>query len=260
MAVSAVHLSPPDAQGIARLVFDHPGKRNALNVAMWRALRGHLATLQASAARAAVVCGAGGTFVAGGDIAEFVAFRFDAKSLAAFHEDEVAPALAALWACEVPLVAQIEGDCVGGGLEIAALCDVRIAGAGARLGVPIGRLGFPMAPCEVDWMVRAIGAPLLRELLLEGRLWGAEEAARRGLVSRVVAEGDVAGEALATAQRMAALAPHAARLNKRTLRAQAEGRLATAAERRPFYDYAPGAEHREGIDAFLCKRPPDFQP
>lgn len=256
--MSHVHLQPPDADGIARLTFDHAGKRNALNVAMWRELRAHIETLASGPARAVVLAGAGGTFVAGGDIAEFTAFRFHPETLAAFHEDEVAPALEALWRCDVPLVAQIEGDCVGGGLEIAALCDVRIAAEGARLGVPIGRLGFPMAPREVDLVARAVGSAVLRELLLEGRLWDAHEAARRGILSRVVAAADVAREAWATAQRIAALAPQAARLNKRTLRAQAAGQLASRAERLPYYGYAASAEHREGIAAFLAKRPPRF--
>jgi len=258
--VSHVHCLPPDANGIARLVFDHPGKRNALNVAMWRALRAHVAALQAGPARVVVLAGAGGTFVAGGDIEEFTAFRFHTQTLAAFHEDEVAPALDALWQCELPLIAQIEGDCIGGGLEIAALCDLRIAGASARLGVPIGRLGFAMAPREVDRVARAIGIKMLRELLLEGRLWSAHEAASRGIVSRVVADADVAAEVLTAAHRMAALAPQAARLNKRTLRAQVEDQLGTRAQREPFYAYADSAEHREGIAAFLAKRPPRFDP
>lgn len=258
--MSHVHCLSAGADGIARLIFDHPGKRNALNVAMWRALRSHLVALQAGSARVVVLAGAGGTFVAGGDIAEFAEFRFHSETLAAFHEDEVAPALDALWQCEVPLIAQIEGDCIGGGLEIAALCDLRIAGHGARLGVPIGRLGFAMAPREVDRVASAISINLLRELLLEGRLWSAHEAASRGIVSRVVADADVAAEVLAAAHRMAALAPQAARLNKRTLRAQAENRLGTRAQREPFYAYADSAEHREGIAAFLAKRPPRFDP
>lgn len=256
--MSHVHCLPPDADGIARLIFDHPDKRNALNVAMWRTLRTHLVNLQTGPARVVVLSGAGGTFAAGGDIEEFTEFRFHPRTLAAFHEDEVAPALDTLWQCELPLIAQIEGDCVGGGLEIAALCDLRIAGHGARLGIPIGRLGLAMAPREVDRVARAIGINLLRELLLEGRLWSAHEAASRGIVSRVVADADVAAEVLAAAHRVAALAPQAARLNKRTLRAQVEGRLGTRAQREPLYAYADSAEHHEGIAAFLAKRPPRF--
>lgn len=256
-----VHFQPADAQGIARLTLANPGKLNALNVRMWHELRGHLEQLrQGPLPRAIIVCGEGGTFVAGGDIEEFPQFRFDARTLAAFHEDVVAPALQALLDCEVPLVAQIDGACVGGGLEIAACCDIRICGRRSRFGVPIAKLGFPMAPLEVEIVARVIGEACLRELLLEARVLGAEEAHARGLVNRVMPDDSVAAEARASAERIAALSPQAMRLNKRALR-----RFATVAqppsarhERDPHYAYAPSEEHREGLAAFNEKRPARF--
>ncbi len=255
-----VRLDPPDAQGIARLTIAHPGKLNALDTAMWRQLRVHAQALQAAPPRAVIVQGEGGSFVAGGDIAEFPAFRFQADTLAAFHEDLVAPALWALLELDVPLVAQIEGACVGGGLEIACCCDLRIAGQGSRFGVPIAKLGFPMAPAEVEIVARVVGETALRELLLEARVLDAEEARQRGLLTRVVPDAEVAAEALASARQIARLSPQAMRLNKRVLRQFGHRDTpSTRAERDPHYAYAPSDEHREGLAAFNEKRPAVFR-
>jgi enoyl-CoA hydratase/carnithine racemase len=250
---------PADAAGIARITLANPGKLNALTSAMWRELRAAVGDCEADAAtRVVVVAGEGGNFAAGGDIEEFPDFRFDAATLARFHEDDVLPALAALHACELPLVAQIEGVCVGGGLEIAACCDLRIAGEGARLGVPIAKLGFPMAPAELEIVASVIGARVLRELLIEARVLGAAEAFARGLVTHVVPDAQVAAQAQAAAERVARLSPQAMRLNKRALRELTTPRWSTADERRPHYDYASTAEHREGLEAFNQKREPRF--
>jgi enoyl-CoA hydratase len=255
-----VAFTPPDAAGIARLVLCNPGKLNALSVAMWRELRVHLARLNAHAqgVRVLIVAGEGGQFASGGDIEEFPQFRFDASSLARFHEEDVRPALQAMLDCDLPLVAQIDGACIGGGLEIAACCDIRIAGAGARFGVPIARLGFPMAPAELEVVAQVVGPTVLRELLIESRVLDAQEALARGLVTRVVADAQVAAEARAAAERIAVLSPQALRLNKQALRRFASRPASSAAERAPYYAYAASTEHREGLAAFNQKRPPRF--
>ena len=201
-----------------------------------------------------------GVRTAGGDIGEFPALPFDPERLRRFHEEDVAPALRALIDCDIPLVAQIDGACIGGGLEIAACCDLRICGRGSRFGIPIARLPFPLAPSEATILGRVLGLPLLRELLLEARLLGADEALARGIVNRVVDDGAVAAEALAGATRMSALSPQAHRINKRTLRQLAECGPAgpSAAQRHEHFAYADSAEHREGLAAFVEKRPPRF--
>jgi enoyl-CoA hydratase/carnithine racemase len=256
-----VAFTPPDAAGVARLTLANPGKLNALSVAMWRELRVHMVRLNANAAgtRVVVVAGEGGTFASGGDIEEFPQFRFDATTLARFHEEDVRPALQAMLDCDLPLLAQIEGACIGGGLEIAACCDVRIAGQSSRFGVPIARLGFPMAPAEVEIVAHALGPTLLRELLIEARVLDAREAAARGLVTRVVPDAQVAAEARAAAGRIAMLSPQALRLNKRALRQFASRPASSAAERMPHYAYASSDEHREGLAAFNEKREPRFR-
>jgi len=257
-----VQLHPADAPGIARLQFSHPGKLNALSVQMWRDLRALLEELNAlppeQGPRVVIVQGDGGSFVAGADIEEFPDFRFDTETLAHYHEEVVAPALNALLDCERPLVAQIEGACVGGGLEIAACCDIRLCGESSRFGVPIAKLGFPMAPLEIEIVARVIGETCLRELLLEARVLNADEARQRGLVTRVVPDARVATESRRSAEAMAALSPQALRLNKRALRQFGRAHGSSPDERAPHYAYAPSAEHREGLAAFNEKRPARF--
>ena len=259
MNEACIDVQPADAAGVARVRIHNPAKQNALSVAMWRQLRAAFEQLQAAAAttRVVLVSGEGGHFAAGGDIEEFPDFRFDEQRLRDFHEQDVAPALHALLACDMPVLAQIEGSCIGGGLEIAACCDLRICGRGSRFGIPIARLGFPLAPSEAQIVARVLGLPQLRELLLEARLLGADEALARGIVNRVVDDGTVAAEAEASAARIAALSPQAQRLNKRTLRQLAAGGP-SAAQRHEHFGYADSAEHREGLAAFIEKRPARF--
>ena len=246
---------------IARVVLSNPGKLNAIDIAMWRELRTLFEGLQAlpaaNAPRAVIVCGSGGQFASGGDIVEFAEFRFDEARLHEFHEHIVAPALHAMLACDVPLVAQIDGACIGGGLEIAACCDIRVCGRGSRFGAPIAKLGFPMAPAELQILSRIAGSAPLREMLLEARLLDAARTLALGLVHTVVDDAQVAHETLLRAQRIAELSPQAARINKRTLRQIAAGGP-DAAERRAHFGYAPSTEHREGVMAFIEKRTPRF--
>jgi enoyl-CoA hydratase/carnithine racemase len=256
-----VRLTPAADDGIARVEIANPGKLNAMRLSMWGELRAIFEDLQRSEAppRVVVITGAGDDFVAGGDIEEFPQFRFDPAQLARFHEDMVAPALRALLDCDVPVVARIAGACVGGGLEIASCCDLRLCESVSRFGVPIARLGFPMAPGEVEIVSRAIGPALLRELLIEARLLDAEEARRRGIVTRVLGSRALLDEEVArVASGIAALSPQAMRLNKRVLREFAGWADRPAGPRDAHFAYADSAEHREGLQAFLEKRPAKF--
>ncbi len=269
---------------VATVTLRNPGKRNAMARSMWHSLRSlaenlanyenssysYSISLGDSPIRCIIVAGEAGHFCAGGDITEYPEFRFNEGTLQAFHEADVAPALHALLALDIPLVAQIEGNCMGGGLEIAACCDVRIAGQSASFGAPIAKLGMPMAPQELAIVLRAAGDATVREMLLEARIFSAQQMHQRGFVQRVVDDGAVAGEALATAQRIAALGPQAARLNKAALRADflqnrqhalgnaAQSAIKKEATTAAHFAYAASAEHIEGITAFLEKRPPKF--
>jgi enoyl-CoA hydratase/carnithine racemase len=191
---------------VATVTIANPGKRNALTVAMWNALRTAFERLPDNPAlRCVVVRGHGAEgFAAGADIGEFAQVRSTRAQVTAFHEDTVLGALTALHGCPVPVVALIQGACAGGGLEIAAVCDLRIAGRSARLGIPINTLGFSLALGETQALVRLAGAAVAAELLYEGRMLDAPEALAKGLLTRVVDDAQAEAEAMAAAQRIAA--------------------------------------------------------
>ncbi len=241
---------------LARVTLSHPGKFNAMSRAMWRELKTVFVDLQARTdVRCVIIVGEGGHFCAGGDIAEYPDFRFVEAALREFHEDDVWGGLGAMLACDVPLLAQIEGNCMGAGVEIASCCDIRVAASGARFGAPIAKLGFPMAPREAALVAREAGVATAREMLLEATVFDAAGMKARGFLNTVLPDGTLTPAVLARAQRISALSPQAARLNKQALRAT-QG--STAAEGEGAYRYADSAEHREGIAAFIAKRSPVF--
>ncbi|MCD0504012.1 enoyl-CoA hydratase/isomerase family protein [Bordetella petrii] len=244
---------------LARVALSHPGRLNAITVAMWTQLRTVFDTLSADdTVRCVIVHGEGGQFAAGADIREFPAVRGNPGQVRRYHQQILAPALAAVAHCPHPVVAQIDGVCVGGGLEIACQCDLRIAGASARFGVPINRLGFPMAPEEMQGLLALAGRAATLAILLEGRVFDAHEAQALGLLTRVVPDGEVAGQAQACAERVMRGAPLAARINKRQARRLSQPAPLTDAEYQDFFSYAGSHDHREGVDAFLAGRPPVF--
>ena len=255
MATVSLEIQGP----VAFVTLSNPGKLNAMSRAMWRALPAVFAEIQHSRVRVVSVRGEGGDFCAGGDIAEYPSFRFDREALREFHEVEVWGGLSALLSCDVPLVAQIDGACMGAGMEIASCCDLRIAGQSAKFGAPIARLGFPMAPREAQLVAQAAGLLTAREMLLGAGVLNAAEMHSRGFLNRVTEDAATASVVQTWLQRMADLAPQAARLNKQTLRRLTAAPDAALAELLPTaYNFAANAEHREGINAFLEKRPPVF--
>lgn len=243
---------------VATVTLINSSKFNAMSRAMWRQLRDTFLSLQSNGqVRVVVVAGEGGHFCAGGDIAEYTDFRFDPQGLRDFHEQDVWAGLSAMLGCDVPLIAQIEGNCMGAGVEIASCCDIRVAGQGARFGAPIAKLGFPMAPREAELVAREVGLATARQMLLEAAILDAATMSARGFLQSVSADSDVRSEVSQRAQRIARLAPQAARLNKQMLRSLACG-VGSESLVESAFDYADSAEHREGIAAFLAKRTPAF--
>ena len=243
---------------IATVTLFNPDKLNALNAAMWRRLRETMLALAADTElRCVILRGEGTAFAAGGDLEEFRTARANVDLALAYHE-AVGEALAAIESCPHPTVAAILGPCVGGGLEIACACDLRIAGETARFGAPIMKLGFSMYPGELAGLLRLAGPAVAKEILLEGRLLTAAEAHAKGLLTRVVANGGVEQEVLATAQRIASGAPLVARWHKQWIARLQEDRPLSLEEKRASFDFLDTEDYAEGLAAFLAKRPPRF--
>lgn len=252
-------------RGLATLVIANPGKLNAIDLAMWQQM---LACLRALADDPEIRClrvlgehhpGQVPAFAAGGDLEEFLHLRMTRAQANDYHEGAVAPALAALAEFPLPVVAQIEGPCIGGGLEIACCCDLRIASDRATFGAPILKLGFNMYAGELAHVLPVAGRATVSEILLEGRIFSAEEALMKGLVGRVVASDQLDREALATCRRIAEGAPLVAREHKKWIRRLSSGLLPNAEERAASLGLVDSDDYREGLDAFFAKRRPEFR-
>jgi hypothetical protein len=145
-------------KAIATVTLSNPGKLNAIDFAMWQQLARTFSDLSADdRVRCVVLRGDGGqAFAAGGDIGEFLTRR-DTLDHALIYHGQAGAALQAVFDCRHPTIALIQGACIGGGLEIAAQCDLRICGESSRFGVPINRLGFSMYPAEMEGLLRLAG-------------------------------------------------------------------------------------------------------
>jgi enoyl-CoA hydratase/carnithine racemase len=244
---------------IATVVLNRPEKLNALTRAMWQQLGDTIERLSADdSLRCVIVRGAGEkSFSPGNDIAEFATQRSN-KAQAIEYGKVMHHTADALANCRHPLIAQIHGLCVGGGLEIAALCDLRICGESSRFGAPIKNLGLVMAYAEMAPLVRLVGPSVALEILLEGRIFDAAEAKDKSLVTRVVPDDQVAAEARASAERIADGAPLVARWHKKFARRIAEGTALTAAELDECFDCFDTEDFRIGYAAFLAKQKPKF--
>ncbi len=245
---------------IATVVLNRPDKMNATTVDMWLRLGDAFRALNADESlRCIVLRGAGRkAFAAGADISEFSKTRSDAKAAKAYSR-QVGGTMHEIAHARHPTLALIHGACVGGGLELAALCDLRIAGASARFGVPIKKLGLVVAYDEMAALIALVGRATTLEILLEGRVFGAEEALAKRLVNRVVADDEVDNETYATARRIAEGAPLVARWHKKFARRLADPRPLTEEEYDESYACFETEDFKEGAAAFLAKRAPQFR-
>ncbi len=250
------------AAPLATLTLNRPEQHNALSYAMWRALPGICRRLAADTdVRVVIVRGAGrAAFSAGGDIGEFREQRSN-RIQAERYNEHVQVALDALLALPQPTLAAIHGFCVGGGLLLAAYCDLRIAADSARFGLPVARLGFLITYAQMQRFVHLVGAAAVADLLLTARLLAAQEALTLGLCSQLHPAEMLDDAVTALAERMVQLSPLTQRLHKQMLqtvlhkpdlRQLSEDELAAAAAVFDSQDYA------EGVRAFIEKRPPQF--
>jgi enoyl-CoA hydratase len=244
---------------IATVVLNRPEKLNAVSVAMCRRLREIMEECDRDGdLRCVVLRGAGGrAFSAGADISEFEATRSSAAR-AREYARVTNPAFQSVRACRHPVVALIQGLCVGGGFGLAALCDLKVCGESSRFGVPIKRLGLVESHDELEAVVRTIGAGPTLEILLTGDLLDAAAALRIGFVNRVVPDDRVEEETYAMARRIADGAPLAARWHKRFVYDLVARRPLTAEERDAAYDCFDTEDFQIGYRAFLAKTTPRF--
>src|SRR5262249_9860368 len=235
-------------------------KLNALDLAMWKRLGEVMRELDRDKTlRCVVVRGAGDkAFAAGADISEFEKTRNNSKAAKKYGE-QIEATMEAVGRLRHPIVAMIRGACVGGGLELASWCALRVCGASSRFGLPLPKVGLVVGYGEMQGLIALVGRVSAMEILLEGRILGAAEAKDMGLVNRVVADDKVEEEAMAAAQRIAAGAPLVARWHKKFARRLASPRAITKAERREAYACFDTEDFREGVKAFLAKRKPEFK-
>ena len=245
---------------LATVTLNNPERLNALNKAMWAGLGQTMRQLSAEdELRCIVVRGAGDkAFAAGADIAEFENERADARQAKSYGK-LIHETMQAVARCRHPTVALIRGACVGGGLEIAAMCDLRVAGQSSRFGIPVNRLGLTMAYGELMGLLALAGRAVALEILLEGRVFPAEEAYRKGLVNRVVPDDRVEEEAYSTARRISEGAPLVNRWHKQFIERLAVRAELTAEEWDEGFECFDTDDFREGVAAFLEKRKPDFK-
>ncbi len=245
---------------IVTIRLDGPEHHNVLGLGAWRSFASALDGVSAEDDVGCVVLrGTGGrAFSAGSDIAAFGEHR-DTPDDVRTYSEAIAGALGAVRACRHPVLAVVEGLCVGGGLEIAAAADVRICGEGSRFGAPINRLGLTMSHDEIRPLVDLLGAAVVLEVLLTGDLVDAGRAREMGLVARVVPDDAVVAEGYALAERIAAGAPLVNRWHKKFVYRVLDPRPLEDAERAEVLEAFGTRDYREGRSAFLEKRTPDFE-
>jgi enoyl-CoA hydratase len=242
---------------VATVIFDRPAARNAMTWKMYEELGAACARMHEEAGlRVAIFRGAGGkAFIAGTDIAQFQAFRSGEDGIA--YEEKMEGYLGAVEALPVPTLAVVEGFAVGGGLAIAACCDLRIATPGSRFGVPIARtLGNCLSIANYARLVAALGVARAKKVLLLAENLSAEEALAAGFVSEIVAPADLDRRVAELADRLAHHAPITMRVTKEAIRRLLHAGLPDGDDlARACYG---SADFKIGVDAFVGKREPQW--
>jgi enoyl-CoA hydratase/carnithine racemase len=251
------------AEAVARLRLNNPEKRNPLDHEVLDALAAALPELaEGIGTRCVVITGTGRAFSAGYDIGAIpdASFERDAEALVAhpFHA-----AMDAVSAHPYPVLAAINGHCLGGGLELAVRCDLRLCAAGAKLGMPPAKLGLIYGHTGLERFIDVIGVAFTRELFLTGHNLDAERALRIGLVNDVVADDEVESAAIERASEIAAGAPLSARGNKLAIETLARAARLTAEQEEELVELRRSCfaseDFREGIRAFAEKRKPEWK-
>jgi enoyl-CoA hydratase/carnithine racemase len=244
------------------LVLNRPQVRNALNLKTWQRIPEGIAELENDPeVRVVVMRGATpDAFISGADISEFPSMRADATQARAYR-DAPGRAVTAMLESWLPIVAMISGVCIGGGVQVALSCDIRIAARGTRFGVPAARLGLAYPLDGVLALAHTVGQANARDILLSARLFDADEALRMGLINRIVEPAELESAVRDYATRMAANAPLTMQAAKTAIRealkdpGDRDRDLVSELVAKCF----DSEDYREGVRAFLEKRRPQFR-
>ena len=262
MAAANPGMMRADKDGaIGWVTFDNSARRNAVSLAMWEALHRIVREFAADAAiRVVVVKGAGDkAFVSGADISEFDEKRSSPETVAHYNETAEA-ATEALSQLGKPTIAMVRGFCIGGGVSVAMSCDLRIAAAGARFGVPAARLGLGYEFKGVKKLVDVVGPAFAKEIFFTARQFSAEEALSMGMVNRLVGDAELEGCVRDYAGMIAGNAPMTVgsikTIVEQVMKDESERDMALC--RQVVDDCFNSSDYVEGRTAFMSKRKPVF--
>ena len=239
------------------VLMNRPKQLNALSGELMGAVVGALQELDADSEIRAIVLGGGErAFAAGADVGELAA-----GTPISLYENRRIDQWDTIRDLRTPLVAAVSGFCLGGGCELAMLCDIIVASESAKFGQPEINLGVLPGAGGTQRLTRAVGKAVAMDMILTGRMLSAREALDFGLVARVVAKEVWLDEAMRVAREIAAKGPIAVRLAKEAVDQAFETQLAAgiAFERRAFYLARASQDAGEGLQAFVEKRAPDFK-
>ena len=247
---------------IGHMIFNNPEKHNAVSMEMWQAAEEILADFNADdAIHVVVISGAGGkAFVSGADISKFESERAGAEAVAKYNQT-TARAYANLYQSPKPTIAMIRGYCIGGGLGLAACCDIRFCTEDSRFGLPAARLGLGYSLASIKRLADIVGVPAAKDICLSARRYDAAEALAMGLVHRVLPEYELDSHVEAYASAMAANAPLTLAAMKQVFinlakdPAERDMHACQAAVDRCF----ASEDYVEGRRAFMEKREPRFK-
>jgi enoyl-CoA hydratase len=246
---------------IGWMIFNNPARRNAVSLGMWEAIPRVLEDFAADPAiRLVVLAGAGDkAFVSGADISQFEKQRSGPEAVQ--HYEEIAEgAQVRLHTFDKPTVAMIRGFCLGAGVNIANVCDLRIAADDARIGIPAAKMGLGYRVSSTKNLIDTVGAANAREILLTGRQFSAAEAKEMGLVHRVVEAPSLEKATREYCDMLAANAPLTMRTAKRIIRELLKSPREFDAEKARSWvkECFESADYAEGRKAFMEKRKPLF--
>jgi enoyl-CoA hydratase len=242
------------------LIFNNPERRNAVSVDMWEAIPKVMGQYEADPGiRAVVLAGAGDkAFVSGADISQFEKQRSAAEAVQ-YYEEIAEQAQASIQNCDKPVIAMIRGYCLGGGLNIAVLCDLRIAADDARFGIPAAKMGLGYRASSMKNLVDTVGGPYAREIMLTARQFTAAEAKEMGLVHKVVAVPELEKTVSEYTEMLAGNAPLTMRSAKRIIREVLKTDYDAAKCKAWVKECFESEDYKEGKKAFAEKRKPVFK-